>query len=355
MNDKDLDRLAALIAAELDRLVQNAPEARASWLRNPVRPAPPARSGEAPTWAAAAQALGDIAPVRKPLPSEHRDDPAVATAAIRAAAAGRAPPRSPGAPPTNPRTGRVSGRRRGTAIGREVKVGVSNRHVHLSEADARVLFGDGGLQAKRPLTQPGQFAAEQSVTALAGTARLDAVRVVGPSRGETQLELARSDAVALGIAPPVAGSGHLEESIGGVTLEGTHGRIALKRGVIVAGRHLHLSPGDAAAWGLSDGDTISVRCGTGHRAVTLHGVRVRSGTAHATELHLDKDEAYGAGVESGAIARIVGLDAASKRRRPLFTERDVVSAARRGETIPPDALLTPSARDRARALGLTAP
>ncbi len=355
MNDKDLDRLAVLIAAELDRLLQKAPDARASWLRNPVRPEPPARTGEAPAWAGASQPLGDIAPVRKPLPSEHRTDPAVATVAIRAAAAGRAPPRSAGVPSTSPRTGRASGRRRGTAIGREVKIGVSNRHVHLSEADARVLFGEGGLQAKRPLTQPGQFAAEQSVTVVAGTARLAAIRVVGPSRGETQLELARSDAVALGIVPPVAGSGQLQESIGGVTLEGTHGRIALKRGVIVAGRHLHLSTDDAAAWGLSDGDTVSVRCGSGHRAVTLHGVRVRSGSAHATELHLDRDEAYGAGVESGAIARIVGLDTASTRRRPLFTERDVVSAARRGETIPPDALLTPSARDRARALGLTAP
>lgn len=355
MNSKDLDRLAALIAAELDRLADKTPETRASWLRNPVRPEPPGRGGAPPSWSGAAQTLGDIAPVRAPLPSEHRADPGAATADIRAAAAGRAPLRKTTAAPQKPGAGRMSGRKRGTAIGRDVKIGVSNRHVHLAEADARVLFGPGGLRPKRSLSQPGQFAAEQSVTAIAGAARLEAIRVVGPAREGTQLELARSDAVALGISPPVAGSGHLEQSIGGVTLEGTHGRIEMKRGVIIAGRHLHLSPEDAAAWGLSDGDLLSVRCGAGHRAVTLHGVRVRSGPTHATELHLDKDEAYGAGVESGAIARIVGLEVASAGRRPLFTERDVLSAARRGETIPPDALLTPSARDRALALGLTRP
>jgi len=240
-------------------------------------------------------------------------------------------------------------------VGREVTVGVSNRHLHLSPADARALFGPDGLQPQRPLTQPGQFAAVQRVTTTGPAGKIEGIRVVGPARDETQLELARSDAITLGVAPPVAGSGHLGQSVGGVTLEGTHGRVQLSRGVIIAARHLHLAPDDAARWGLADGDTVSIRCGQGPREVTWHGVRVRAGAAHATEFHLDGDEARAAGVETGAPATIVAVNHAGRGRRLLFTERDVIAAARRGEAIPPGALLTPSARDRAQALGLRVP
>lgn len=355
MNSHDLDRLAALIAAELDRLVSRQPSAdgRAPWLRIPVRPEPPLRGGEPAPWTGAAQSLGDIAPIRTPVPSNHRADPGEATAAIRGAASGRSAARTTSSP--RAATARPTGRRRGSATGREVPVGVSNRHVHLSESDARTLFGPGGLQPKRPLTQPGQFAAAERVTAIGPRGRIDGIRVVGPARGETQLELARSDALALGVSPPVAGSGHLDHSSGGVALEGTHGRVDLNRGVIVPARHLHLAPDDAARWGLADGDSLTIRCGSGAREVTWHGVLVRSGPTHATEFHLDGDEARAAGVESGGVATVVGVHVAAAARRPLFTERDVVAAARRGETIPAGALLTPSARDRARALGVALP
>lgn len=352
MTNEDLDRLAALIAAELERLAaRSQPPERSVWLRPPVRPEPPSRGGEPAPWTGAAQTLGDIAPVRAPEPSAHRTDVGEATAAIRAAASGR------GTPPAatskvRPAPGRLTNRARGAAVGREVVVGVSNRHLHLSAADARTLFGSDGLQSQRALTQPGQFAATQRVTAIGPGGRIEKIRVVGPPRTDTQLELAQSDAVELGIDAPVAGSGHLEASVGGVTLEGSHGRVELRRGVIVAARHLHLAPDDAAQWGLADGDAVSIQCGEGARAVTWHGVRVRSGPTHATEFHLDSDEARAAGVESGARATIIAVDRSGRGRRPLFTERDVLSAARRGQAIPPDALLTPSARDRAQALGL---
>ncbi len=355
MTNEELDRLTALIAAELERLAAGSPPPhRTTWLTPPVRPEPPSRGGEPAPWTGAAQTLGDIAPVRSPEPSAHRTDFGQATAAVRAAASGRgAPPARPSH--DGPKPARSPTRARGSALGRDVLVGVSNRHLHLSATDARALFGPNGLQPERALTQPGEFAAMQRVTAAGPRGKIEKIRVVGPPRNDTQLELARSDALALGIEAPVAGSGHLETSVGGVTLEGSHGRVELKRGVIVAARHLHLGPEDAARWGLADGDTVSIRCGEGARAVTWHGVNVRSGPMHATEFHLDSDEARAAGVESGARATIVAVDRADSGRRPLFTERDVLAAARRGQAIPPGALLTPSARDRAQALGLRLP
>ena len=122
--------------------------------------------------------------------------------------------------------------------------------------------------------------------------------------------------------------------------------------VIIAARHLHLSPADARRWGLRDGDRLDVRCGTGPREATLHDVLVRSGDGHATELHLDSDESRAAGVRTGDSAAVIAWRSPGARKRPLVTERDVQQLARSGQTLPPNAILTPSARDRARALGL---
>jgi hypothetical protein len=128
--------------------------------------------------------------------------------------------------------------------------------------------------------------------------------------------------------------------------------VRLERGVIVASRHLHLSADDARAWGLASGDLLDVRCGTDSRAVTFHGVLVRAGKTNATELHLDADEANAAAVRTGDRATILAWRSGTAKARRLITERDVIELARRGERLPADALLTPSARDRARALGL---
>lgn len=237
----------------------------------------------------------------------------------------------------------------------EVPIGISRRHVHLSEADAATLFGTPSLEVARTIRQPGQFAARQRVTVRGPDGELEGVRVVGPARGETQVELSRSDAARIGVAPPVAASGVLGESSGGVTLVGTAGQLTLARGVIVAARHLHVSPEDAARWGVHDGDLLDVRCGQGARAVTWHAVRVRTGPAHATELHLDEDEAHAAALEAGALARIVGRRDARPTRRPLVTERELLAIVRTGAPVPDNALFTPSARDRARALGIALP
>jgi putative phosphotransacetylase len=349
MTDEELRRLADLVARAL--IDANGPRPRTGnnrgdWLPLPVRPEPPSRGGEAPVWSGAAQSLGDVAPGDGV--SAARVSTAELTRVARAAAAGKAPPREPRAAPPPP-----SGRTRGRGAGSiEVKIGVSNRHVHVSAAHARALFGADALTSERPLTQPGQFAAAQSVDVVGPRGRLTKVRVVGPARGETQVELALSDCREIGVTAPVLASGSLSASAGGVTLVGSAGSVALERGVIVAARHLHLAPDDARRWGLRDGDKLDVKCGEGARAAILRDVLVRSGPGHATELHLDTDEASAVGVKTGDRASIIAWRSSGAGKRPLLTERDVVELSRRREPLPANALLTPSARDRARALDL---
>ena len=299
-------------------------------------------------WSGAAQALGEAGSAKG---ASSRATTAELTNATRAAAAGRG--KAPAVAPTGRTThvGRARGRT-GSPI--EVRIGISNRHLHLSAAHLQTLFGKSAPTPMRELAQPGQFAAHEVVDVAGPKGRLAAVRVVGPARGETQLELASSDAHVLGVEPPLAASGSLAGSAGGVTLTGPAGSVVLDRGVIVAARHLHLSPVDAAAWGLGSGDRLDVRTGVGARAVTFHDVLVRAGPTNATELHLDADEARAAGVHTGDRASVIASrsSASSGGRRTLLTERDVQALASRGGTLPPNALLTPSARDRARAAGL---
>ncbi|MCC6319102.1 MAG: hypothetical protein IT361_15615 [Gemmatimonadaceae bacterium] len=344
MTSDELDRLAALIAAEIERVTSSPSPASGPWLPIPVRPAPPRGPREAPVWSAAALTLDDVAPGQSARPSTHRDDPGSAAASIRAAAAGKGPVRVP----QGSRAHITTSRQRGGSI--KVPIGVSNRHVHLSAGDAERLFGS--LTVHRPLSQPGEFAADQRVNVIGPTGRIDGVRVVGPARAATQVELSPGDAARIGVAAPVANSGRLDASVGGVTLEGALTTIALHGGVIVPARHLHLSLDDGRRWHLADGDVISVRCGSGARAAVLEGVLVRCGSSHATELHLDVDEARAVGVRQGDSAVVLNRATGARPRRPLVTERDVLALASRGEAIPRGALLTPGARDRARALGL---
>ena len=363
MTEQELDRLAALIAQALlgaGAKSSAAPSSRTAggaapgaprdtWLPLPVRPEPPARGSDPPAWSGASQQLGDVAP-GDDVVSSRRTPIADLTRATRAAAAGRG-----STPDTAPR-GRVARASRGSdrSVEISVSIGVSNRHIHLSTADAQTLLGRPEPTRRRDLSQPGQYAAEESVAVEGPRGRIEGVRIVGPARGRTQLELARSDARILGVEPPLAASGALEGSTGGVTLVGPAGSLTLASGVIVAARHLHLAPDDASRWNLRDGDRLDVRCGEGARAVTLHSVLVRSGPGHATELHLDVDEANAAAVRTGDRATIIRVRAAASSRRPLITERDVHRVARSGGVLPANALLTPSARDRARALGLLA-
>jgi putative phosphotransacetylase len=349
MNQDEVQRLSELIASRLD-----AARGRA-WLPGPVRPEPPGgpTPGALPAWAGAAQSLPDVAPIRRSAGSPHHrtDYPALVTAARQAAAA-----RGPSPLPAGSRAGAA---RAATArTPKEVSIGVSNRHLHISQPDFATLFGaEHSPTPHRPISQPGQYAASETVTVVGRGGRIEGVRIVGPARGRTQLELSPADCRALGIQVPVRLSGQLEGSGGGVTLEGPKGKVTLEAGVIVAQRHLHVAPGDAKGLGVADGDRVAVECGPAGRRVTLHDVLVRLGPTHATELHLDTDEANAAQVKTGDRAVIVGRSRPGRpsgRRRPLLAERDVAELAARGETLTSGGpyLLTPAARDRAKALGI---
>lgn len=184
-----------------------------------------------------------------------------------------------------------------------VPAAVSSRHCHLSRADLERLFGPGHeLTPLRMLEQPGQFAAEEKVALETPKGRLT-LRVVGPVRKESQVELSLTEARQLGLSVPVRLSGELEGSPGGRLVSGERST-DLPRGVIAAARHLHMSPAEAAAFGLRDGQEVSLRA-EGPRGGTLDHVIVRSGSGHVMEAHIDTDEANAFGIRGGQLCRLI--------------------------------------------------
>jgi acetate kinase len=192
-----------------------------------------------------------------------------------------------------------------TAIDRHVRVAVSARHAHLSQSTLDVLFGANyRLQSRAPLTQTGQFAAQETVTLIGPHGQLEHVRLIGPPRESDQVELARSDEFALGIDAPVRISGDLTNTPG-ITVAGPNGRLTLRSGVIAARRHLHMNPTDAERLHLRDHDSVRVKLGKAGRELIFNDVVVRVDASFNLELHLDTDEANAAGVTTGDIAEIL--------------------------------------------------
>lgn len=177
-----------------------------------------------------------------------------------------------------------------------IPVTVSGRHMHISRGVLDRLFGEGFQLTKlRDLGQPGEFASEQTVTVVGRSMRtLERLRVLGPVRPYTQIELSGTDAVRLGIDPPVRPSGDLIGSES-VTVVGPCGSVHLKEGAIAATRHIHMTERDAREHGVADGDRVRIRF-SGDRALVLENVLVRVGTSSALELHLDTDDSNAAGV-----------------------------------------------------------
>jgi putative phosphotransacetylase len=180
-----------------------------------------------------------------------------------------------------------------------IPIGVSARHAHVCEQHARILFGHD-LTVLRPLSQPGQFAAEETVRVVTKKASFDRVRVLGPARNMTQVEISRTDAIALGIDAPLRLSGDIADSPG-VTLIGPVGTVVLTEGVIVAARHVHVPPDVAVQWGVQHGSRVRMRLGM-DRALVLDEIVVRIDAQFALELHIDTDEANASGVKTGDIA-----------------------------------------------------
>ncbi len=169
-------------------------------------------------------------------------------------------------------------------------VSVSARHVHLTDQDVETLFGAGRkLTVAKELYQDGFFAAEETVMVVGPRRRmLPTVRILGPTRPESQVELAFTDGISLGIDLPVRQSGHVEGTPGCV-LVGPQGVVELRRGVIRAARHVHMGPADAAFYGVQDRDRMSLRVASGC-ATTFNNLLVRVGKKTKLEVHLDTDE-----------------------------------------------------------------
>ncbi|MCQ6557836.1 phosphate propanoyltransferase [Paenibacillus mendelii] len=186
-----------------------------------------------------------------------------------------------------------------------VPVGVSARHIHLSTAHVEILFGKGAeLTEMKPLSQPGQFAANETVEVIGPKGNFPKVRILGPVRKETQLEVSRTDAFSLGINPPVRESGHIAGSAG-ITIKGPAGELQIEEGVIVAARHIHFHTSDAERWGIADKQRLSVRL-QGERGLVLENVVARVSPSYALDMHIDTDEANAAGAKTGDSAEIIG-------------------------------------------------
>ncbi len=182
---------------------------------------------------------------------------------------------------------------------RALPIEISGRHAHLSLRDFIKLFGRVKLSVKRLISQPGQFVARQSVDLIGPKGKLESVAIVGPFRTATQVELSRTDGYGLGLQPPLALSGERKKLSGRLIMQGPRGRVILRSGVIVAQRHLHISPQDALRLGLKHLAKISVRV-AGERGAVFENVVVRSRPGlDKMSFMLDTDEANAAGVRSG--------------------------------------------------------
>lgn len=183
-----------------------------------------------------------------------------------------------------------------------LEVEASGRHVHLTEDAALQLFGHG-LTVLRPLSQPGQFVCRERVSLRGPKGELHKVAVLGPCRRENQVELSLTDCVSLGISAPVRLSGSVENSPG-ITLFCGERELIIEQGVIVAQRHIHMSPEDAKLRGISDGQRVKLQV-FGSRPVTFEQVPVRVRKDFATYAHLDYDEANACGLKKGDLGRIL--------------------------------------------------
>lgn len=185
-----------------------------------------------------------------------------------------------------------------------VKIGLSNKHVHLSQEHLNTLFGEGHeLTPTKDLVQPGQFASEEKVDIVGPKKTLTGIRVLGPVRPETQVELAMTDARTLGIKAPVRESGNLDGTPG-CKLVGPEGEVELDHGVIIAQRHVHLNPQQAIEAGVQDKDVVCLKI-DGERGLIFDNVVVRAGEKHEKEVHLDTDEGNAAGCGPDAVAEII--------------------------------------------------
>ena len=188
-----------------------------------------------------------------------------------------------------------------TSKGNEIPVGISNRHIHLTKEDLETLFGAGyELTHLKDLSQPGQYACKETLTIVGPSMRaIEGVRVLGPLRKASQVEISVTDSYVLKVKPPVRESGKLDGSAP-ITIIGPKGIVKLNQGCIIANRHIHMSPDDAARFGVKDGDYIDVDAMSGTKRTRWFDVQVRVHPDFRLEMHVDTDDANAVGFKNGS-------------------------------------------------------
>ncbi|HYF82048.1 MAG TPA: phosphate propanoyltransferase [Clostridia bacterium] len=185
-----------------------------------------------------------------------------------------------------------------------VPVSLSNRHIHVSKEHLEILFGKGHeLTKMKDLSQPGQFACDEKVDVVGPKSTLKGVRILGPVRPETQLEISMFDARTMGVEAMVRPSGKIQGTPG-CTIIGPKGQVELKEGVIVAARHIHFHTSDGEKFGLKDRDIVKVRVGD-ERAVVFDNVMCRVHPDFALDMHIDIEEGNAAGIQNGTMGEII--------------------------------------------------
>ncbi|HEX30030.1 TPA: phosphate propanoyltransferase [Candidatus Poribacteria bacterium] len=260
----------------------------------------------------------------------------------------------------------------------KVPVGISARHIHITPEHLEVLFGEGAqLTHHVDLYQPGNFAAKETVTIVGPRGAIERVRILGPLRDYTQVELARTDAVRLGLDPPVRDSGDLDDAAP-ITIVGPKGSIFLEHGAIIAARHIHMPVEDAERMGLTSQDLVSVRV-PGERGLTFENVRLKIGENVLLQLHLDTDEGNAAGLQGGEAVEIILPDGSIfspseevvvEEREPIVETVEFKPEGQRGKPVvtasfieslspqvrqllvPNPVIITPLAKDAAREKGI---
>ncbi len=187
-----------------------------------------------------------------------------------------------------------------------IPVGVSNRHIHLSEQDFYTLFGpDAEMTQLKELSQPGQFACKETVTIAGAGGAIERVRILGPARKQSQLEISVSDCFKLGVQAPIRDSGDLAGS-SPITVVGPKGTVTLAEGCIIAAKHIHMNTKEAARFGLKDKDLVDVKTCTKRGLIFLE-VLVRVSDQFQLEMHVDLDEANAASLKNGDKVKIVHM------------------------------------------------
>ncbi len=186
-----------------------------------------------------------------------------------------------------------------------IPVGISNRHIHLNRADLETLFGPGyELTPIKDLSQPGQYACKEQLTIIGPSMRpIEGVRVLGPLRKQSQVEISVTDSFVLKVKPPVRESGSLAGSAP-ITIIGPKGIVTLKEGCIIANRHIHMSPADAARFGVKDGDYINVDAFSGTKRTRWFDVQIRVHEQFRLEMHVDTDDANAVGFKNGSTVTV---------------------------------------------------